>query len=346
MVKIPQQSGTASDIIDAIAAAALDDENSAWSDGDSDIVNTGQSSNYWHNARVLHHSPTGLYLLLMLEGGWYITEVRNDRLAGVTCFVSEDWETDTEIWADENSAPAAPAGRSTIPRSYGSSDLRDNIELTGSYRHESFQVYNDDDNRQGPCGFWVRESSGVDRDYPVRFVGSVTDDIIAFGAWGRDSSGIASVNVFEHVTDKFFNDGISPSAVMYCNQSHTGGLRDGWTYPSSFYGWNEHYYMPRDNHYPMEVGQIGTIEGPVGMGQWGGVHPHPESDEFLYRRAPLYQSGDQEVPVAVLKGSLPSQSGIGLGHGHTVDVDGTDYRYFEQTGEDGDVPVKQAILYE
>lgn len=300
-----------------------------WSDADTYVKNDGQPKDdtedgtEWHNnGRVFQHSGTGTYLCFALANG-YANSFRYDaRGRGVSILHSEDWDTTAH----------EAAGKTT--RYYESIP-------GGLHRTDSFETYLNDKEyndsypgRNGGLGLWYRSDTNGSRADEVSYFMSAREDGIAVGCWGSQDDGIACFFAWQHVTDKFWNDGVEPHAIV-CRWSNDGSdsyVRDYARYPTTTYGWST--FAAATERYRRTHGTVGFTDGMIDEAKWGYVNPNPNDDTYFFQYPVIYRGADQTAPVAYFTEALPNEAGStrGLQHGDQVTVDGNTYRIFRQTG--------------
>lgn len=332
-----------------------------WTDADAEIVNDNSTNDWYNNARVLQHTPSGLYFLFVNAHMAYGYPIKNgyDDRSGIRVIVSTDWQTDeSQVYDNGNfTAPSCPWGKTTVNYSDNWGDIQDACDqhnYDGSpvmNRSDSFKSIDiqGNENDDGSLGAWFQKGYH-NNDTDVSYFLSAGNSHLVIGCWLPDETNSdrqASYLGIEMPQNKFFDDGATYDLAIYSQTSHghNNNVQQDYVYPTSMYGFSSftHENNEEDDNLP---GEIGGRKGCVGQGRWGQVNPDPTDDTFLYQRAPIYTSSAQNTPVGVIESALPNHYRHGLSHGDTVTVDGITYRAIEKAESQEQTVAKALLRYE
>jgi len=317
MTTIGEKQATIRDLIDDHITAALSLD--VWTDADTDLALTNSSNDYTDHARAIEHNSSGTYLMM------YVTDPGNREVeslgsgtsyAGVRTVVSNDWD----------SANNVPTGNTNvISREPFSSNVGtkrdnayDNTDIAGPDAATGLVPY-------GKTG----ENRLTTASRTVTYFGSVRDDGINIAAWNTSDStyGSASHFFWEHVTDKFWQDGFEP--IAYGDEDNISGD----TNRHVAYAFRA---FSSNGFYNAEPGNIGLSFNAITFADWGFINPEASDDTFFFRRPIIYgtneNDGTTNPPIAFLEDTIPNRPSGGGAHGDTITLSNTDYRVLDKQG--------------
>jgi len=314
MTTIAEKTATTGQLISDVASAAL--ALAEWEDGDAYVTNDQATDNWYDNGRLLHHTPSGQYVLLFIsDNSAQMSNNNTTNYKGIRIIASNDWD----------GVNHHPAGYTSVHTDDPFSNDVGNDARASFTHHE--HTGDDNYNDAGQEGIWyfshrngTRSEQAADT---VTYFASVGASWLNIGAWNNadGNNGRAGYYSFEYVDNKFWADGNDPFAL--CCQANTSGSDD---FRISAYGY-QYYDQNRgmDNNHPYNGS--GTDRG-----KWGVVNPDSEDDTFFFQRPVLYLTNNQTVPVAYIEDAISNDTDEGGSHGDTITHGGATYRVFRQSG--------------
>lgn len=327
MATITEQNDTVLNAIEDIATTAT--SLTEWSDADTGVTTSGASTDYTDNGRVLAHSSSGMIVgLFALRYSNFDSNNNYFGAGGIRVSLSSDWDTD-------NSSPSG--NTNTHSGDPWSGNVGNNRSSTFSAHSTDYGYTN-----QGH-GVWTQEDPGSQENVAtanINYFGCVTSETLNFAGWDDESEGgSAGVFSFEHVSQKFFEDGGAPWAAWsnstVGDNSGGGGNWQGCAAWAYFEG-----SCDRGSN-----GQIYRAQG-FDQSEWCMVNPDSNDDTFFFRRPVMYRSSGKGTPVAYLRQIIGNDRNEGGAHGDTIDHNGETYRMFRQSGGSMDVTASAALRYE
>ncbi|ALJ99691.1 VP3 [Haloarcula californiae icosahedral virus 1] len=326
MTTVAEKTADTATLLDDLAATMTGHSSGNYADADADVTNSGGTGDWYNNARVIEHTPSGQYLTFYIKNTgdpW-----NNNQIKGIAFVVSNDWDSTNDH----------PAGKTTTSNDDPfSGDVGNDRDASFSNTDISASQYHHPDGL-----FYYSDNSGgtVDnRTDEVSYFISVGANYFNVAAWNTSDGnyGACGVLSFEYVDNKFWNDGNDPWA-FFCASSYDNV--DGGT---EAYGWS--HYCSNNNdpnpEHPYSVNGFGFDNG-----EWGVVNPDSNDDTFFFRRPVIYETSSKNVPVAYVEDIISNDRQEGASHGDIVTHNGVDYQMLRQSGGGEGTPLTYGLRYE
>jgi hypothetical protein len=370
MTTIGEKTGTLVDVVDDIATdlASLAD----WSDADTSIVNDGSTDEWRDNGRVFKNDNTGTFLLFYIANG-DVRDVVGGTVSGIRFITSSDWDTLDSHPAGYTNIIGDELGSQWDPHKHWNRRESFNITDWGRAEHPgqdtdrwSDSANNRGDRRAGIGAWAVGTSPGMDnlRTRAITYFASVANGRVQLMVWDNEDAthGIAGAFSWEHVGEKFWDDGVTPYAmVSRASRWDTANIGTA----QAIYGFKS-YANTRgdDGEFQRAVqtrGSVGCDRGLVSPGRWGRLNPDGTDDTFFFRRPVIYSQYNVTHrnrpaldylprawnPVALLNEAIPNLPGEGASHGDIItDDDAQDYRVGVQSGAGRSNPIGIGLRFE
>lgn len=292
-----------------------------WSEPDAVIKNDQATTNWEDNARLLHHAPSGQYVLIYIHEMFADLDSGNNgpQVKGLRVCTSNDWDLELNH----------PAGMTEVhPDDPYSGDV--GFDINQSYDYVGYSTDNNNYHESVPHGLWYFENQSGDRqtqatEDTITYFLSVGAGYINVAAWNTTdgTSGAAGRLSWEHVDNKFWADGNDPWA---CSTQSSCGSSFGDPFRVHNYSYK---YWRQDRS--MDVNHPYNATG-FDRGKWGLVNPDANDDTFFFQRPVCYLTHQKRVPVAYLEDIISNDIDEGGAHGDVISHSGTDYRIFRQSG--------------
>jgi hypothetical protein len=321
MTKLGPSQETVASFMDTLATEM--DALTQFSEPTNTLANDQSTNDWYNNAFVRNHDPTGRTLL------FYITSNDQDghgidydgTVEGIRLIVSDGWDSNNDV----------PSGKSNLrsddPVSQTSAD-----DMDTSYNLQNANARYADG---VTLGWFAYEDSDKDRDVlatqDIDYVGSIDSEGFNIGVWSSAHSddGAASYMSVYHLTETFWTipqDNFATYAKHSIDNHQSASL--GWEYihtqDNSFsYDWQ--WYPDHDTGNYKDLG--------IGYGHWGIINPDTNDDKIFFRFPIIFQSPGYNVPVQYLKTTIPNDPVDGAAHGDVVTHDGVDYKIFIKRGD-------------
>lgn len=278
------------------------------------VDNSGGSDDWKDNGFVLRHVESGMYLTFYLCG-YRFQDERYDpdsHHTGIRVVHSNDYDL-------ANHVP------------FGKTDIDGGVDhmagAVGNHRGTSF-VWQDgmEGYYSGAWGtglYWRNGNVGENgfRAESVTYAGAIGADYINLVAYSNDpNNGRAGFFTFEHLDEKFWQDGNEPY-VTFCKTNT--GWRGGRSAQYGFQHFRADGDFNNDHNY-----DVGGFDGTA----WGKVNPDVDDDTFFFRRPVVYQTQNKNIPVGYAEETICNDRDEGGAHGDVVTYNGKDYFIFRQPG--------------
>lgn len=321
MAIIAQKDATTGQLVDDIADTALGLASGNWTEPQPGDVKNDQATDSWDdNGRLIHHQPSGMYVLIFIHDLFADIDSANNgpHVKGIRICSSNDWDSELDH----------PAGKTEVHSDDPyNSDVGFGIQQ--SFDYVGYTTDNNNFSESIGQGLWYIENRSGSRSTqaadPVTYFVSIGDGYINAAAWNTNDGqdGSASYLSWEHVDNKFWADGNDPWA---CHSQSSAGSGFGDPFRVSCYGFK--YW---DQNRGMNVNHPYSATG-FDQGKWGLVNPDANDDTYFFQRPVAYLTNSQTVPVAFMEDVISNDIDEGGAHGDVVSHDGTDYRIFRQSG--------------
>jgi hypothetical protein len=353
MATVAQKSADLGTLIDDIKSTATG--LSQFEDADSNVTNDQSSPSWRDNGAVLHHTPSGCFLTFYISQ--WKDESNRGKNTGIRIIESTEYDTG-------ESKPKGKVHATSIAQYDTSGETQGRTDFGSGDFKRSFPQY--DQNNSMPEGHGLiifdegwgnitgdnnasrNNAASISCDYFL----SAGSDYLAVGAFAPNDGnyGGAASYTFEHLDEKFWNDGNFPVAIE-SKMSYQANDRDGHMCSYGF----RHAMSGSDNdeglQYPFfyNVYEYFRNQGTL-FGQWGFQNQETNDDTFFYTKPVIYQSVAEpstNQPVAYVESVIPNDIENGVSHGSTVNVDGKTYKVFKKRGGGtDDKPVSVGLRFE